>query len=257
VRHVVITGASSGIGAALAERLGGAGHAVVLAARNAEALTAVTARCGERAFAIPTDVTRRDDVERLREQAIAAMGHVDVWVNNAGRGMTRRVLELRDEDIDEMITVNVKSALYGMQAIVPHFQQRGSGHVINISSMLSRVPFASYRAAYSAAKSALNALTANARMDLAATHPGIHVSLVMPGLVTTNFARNAVGGSPPLPPAVTADAQTPEQVAAAIADLIDHPAAEMYTNPQHRAMAARYFQDVEAFEREAALRATR
>jgi len=257
VKHIVITGASSGIGAALAERLGNAGDAVVLAARNSEALTAVAARCGARAFVVPTDVTKRDEVERLRDRAIAAMGQVDVWVNNAGRGMTRRVLELRDEDIDEMMAVNVKSALYGMQAIVPHFAQRGSGHVINVSSMLSRVPFATYRAAYSAAKSALNALTANARMDLAATHPGIHVSLVMPGLVTTSFARNAVGGSPALPPAVTADAQTAEQVAAAIADLIDHPAAEIYTNPQHRVLAVRYFEDVGAFEREASLRSPR
>jgi short-subunit dehydrogenase len=254
VKHIVITGASRGIGAALAERLGAAGHRLVLAARREDALNEVASRSGAGAIGVPADVTKRGDVERLRDRAIEALGHVDVWVNNAGQGMTRRVLELTDEDLDTMMTVNVKSALYGMQAIVPHFQQRGSGHVINVSSVLSRVPFATYRAAYSAAKAALNALTANARMDLASTHPGVHVSLVMPGLVTTSFARNAIGGSPALPPAVVAEAQTPEDVAGVIADLIETPEAEIYTNPHHRALTVRYFQDVGAFERDAASR---
>jgi NADP-dependent 3-hydroxy acid dehydrogenase YdfG len=254
MKHIVITGASSGIGAALARLLGSAGNRVVLAARSESSLQEAAAQSGPGALAVRTDVTRRGDVEQLRDRAIEALGHVDVWVNNAGQGMTRPALALTDEDLDTMMSVNVKSALYGMQAIVPHFQQRGSGHIINVSSMLSRVPFATYRAGYNAAKAALNALTANVRVDLAATHPGIHVSLVMPGLVTTSFARNAVGGSPELPAAVMADAQTPEAVAAAIAELIDHPVAEIYTNPQHRAVAVRYFEDVGAFERAAARR---
>ena len=132
--------------------------------------------------------------------ALAAFGHVDVWVNNAGRGMTKPVLELTDDELDLMMSVNVKSALYGMQAIVPHFKERGRGQVINVSSFLSRVPFATFRSPYNAAKAALNALTANARVDLARTHPGIHVTLVMPGLVATDFQRNAIGGTPALPP---------------------------------------------------------
>jgi short-subunit dehydrogenase len=115
-------------------------------------------------------------------------------VNNAGRGITRPVLELTDDDVDDMIAVNVKSALYGMQAAVPHFVERGSGHLINVSSFLGRVPIASVRSVYSAAKAALNSLTANLRMDLRARAPGVHVSLVMPGLVATDFARNAEGG---------------------------------------------------------------
>ena len=90
-----------------------------------------------------------------------------------------------------MLTVNVKSALYGMQAIAPHFIARGRGQIVNVSSMLSRVPFATFRSAYNAAKAALNALTANARVDLAREHPGIQVTLVMPGLVRTDFQRNA------------------------------------------------------------------
>ena len=146
MKHIVITGASSGIGAALAEHLGAAGHRIVLAARREDALKEVAGRAGAGAVVVPTDVTKRADVERLRDRAIEALGHVDVWVNNAGQGITRpQVLQLTDDDLDTMMTVNVKSALYGMQAIVPHFQQRGRGHVINVSSMLSRVPAATYR----------------------------------------------------------------------------------------------------------------
>src|SRR5437762_2899154 len=110
-RVVVITGASSGIGAALARVLGARGDAVVLAARRADALERIRAESGEGALAVPADVTRRADVERLRDQAIARFGRVDVWVNNAGRGINRPTMELTDADFDEMMTVNVKSAL--------------------------------------------------------------------------------------------------------------------------------------------------
>jgi len=254
MKHIVITGASSGIGAALALRLTGDGHRVALAARRETELQNVAKRAGSNAVAIPTDMTKRSDVERLRDAAITRFGYVDVWINNAGRGITRMAIDLTEADFDEMMAVNVKSALYGMQAIVPHFIARGSGHVINVSSMLSRVPFATYRSGYNAAKAALNVLTANMRVDLAAQHPGINVSLVIPGLVTTEFAVHAVGGSPALPPAAMRDAQTPEQVAEKIAALIDQPVAEMYTNPELRDRALRYFQDVGAFEREAAQR---
>jgi short-subunit dehydrogenase len=252
MKHIVITGASGGIGAALATHLGGQGHRVALAARREAELREVASHAGHGAIVIPTDVTRRSDVERLRDRAIAELGHVDVWVNNAGRGITKPVLELTDEELDQMITINVKSALYGMQAIVPHFITRRQGQVVNISSFLSRVPFATFRSAYNAAKAALNALTANARVDLARTHPGIHVTLVMPGLVSTAFQQNAVGGTPPLPPSTPS--QTAEEVAAAIAAAIEHPVAEVYTNPQQASGAVEYFKDVGAFERQAAAR---
>ena len=252
VKTIVITGASGGIGAALAVQASRAGHRVALAARREPELQAVAARAGGGAVVIPTDVTKRSDVERLRDRAIAALGGIDVWVNNAGQGITKPVLELTDDDFDSMMTINVKSALYGMQAIVPHFIERGRGQIVNVSSFLSRVPFATYRSAYNAAKAALNALTANARVDLARAHPGIHVTLVLPGLVTTDFPRNAVGGSPPLPPGTPA--QTPDDVAVAILRAIEQPAAEIYTNPQHAAVALEYFKDVAAFEQEAAAR---
>ena len=246
----MITGASSGIGAALASTLAGRGDRVALAARRADELRALAGRLGSNARAVPTDVTRRADVERLRDEAIEAFGAIDVWVNNAGRGLSKPVADLTDDELDQMMSVNVKSALYGVQAVLPHFKARGSGQIVNVSSFLSRVPVASIRAGYSASKAALNSLTANLRMDLAATHPGIHVTLVMPGLVSTDFAKNAVHGTPPFNPAAGGPgSQSAEDVAAAIAGAIDNPVAEVYTNPALAAVARKYFEDVGAFER--------
>src|SRR5438874_9908904 len=116
-RVIVITGASAGIGAALARLVGRQGGAPVLLARRQRELEAVAAEAGPRALAIVTDVTRREEIQRAVETTLARLGGIDVWVNNAGRGITRMVSELTDEDIDEMMLVNVKSALYGMQAV--------------------------------------------------------------------------------------------------------------------------------------------
>jgi NAD(P)-dependent dehydrogenase (short-subunit alcohol dehydrogenase family) len=250
-RVIVITGASGGIGAATAKLLAGRGDKVVLGARRIDELKLAAAQCGTDALAIVTDVTRRSDVEHLRDETLRLFGQVDVWINNAGRALTRQVLDLTDEDFDLMMAINTKSALYGMQAIVPYFKEKGQGHLINISSALARIPFASYRSAYSASKAALNSLSANLRMDLHGAYPNIHISVVMPPIVSSDFARNALYGTPPPPPGglrPDATPQTPEQAAAAIAELIDHPRAEIYTNPGQAEMVARYFSDVAAFE---------
>ena len=244
---IVITGASSGIGAELAKQLAARGDVLMLAARNAEALRQIARSCGRDTYYYATDVTRRQDVNRLRDEALRTFENVDVWINNAGRGITRQVLDLTDEDFDEMMAVNVKSALYGMQAIMPHFKERGQGHLINVSSFLSRIPFATQRSVYSAAKAALNTLTANLRMDLRTEYPGIHVSLVMPGVVSTEFAANARHGTPQV--ATPPNSQTPGEVAAVMIDLIDHPRAEAYTNPAAQIERVKqYYADIAAFE---------
>jgi short-subunit dehydrogenase len=252
---VVITGASSGIGAALARRLGQSQFPLVLAARRANALQTVAAEVGDDCRAVPVDVTSRRDVKRLLDEALSAYGRVDVWVNNAGRGINASVLDLTDEQFDEMMAVNVKSALYGMQAVIPHFKERGEGHLINVSSFLSRVPIATYRSAYNAAKAALNALTANLRMDLRREYPGIHVSLVMPGMVKTEFAGNALGGTPAITWASRTGGsggpqiQTADEVAEAIESLIASPREEIYTQAGQPETVVRYFRDVGEFER--------
>jgi short-subunit dehydrogenase len=227
----------------------------VLAARSRDRLDAVSAetkRIGAAGtLVVETDVTRRPDVEHLSRSAIDKFGGYDVWINNAGRGITRSVQELTDEDIDTMVAVNVKSVIYGMQVAIAHFKERGEGQIINVSSFLGRVPLATHRSAYNAAKAAVNALTANLRMELRATHPGIHVTLVMPGTVATWFGRNALGSPADTPMYSGAHVQSVEDVADIFARVIDHPVAEVYTNPASAGMARRYFEDVDAFERSA------
>ena len=236
---VVITGASGGIGAALAELLAPRGASLALVARRDIAIRAVTARCGTRAHAIVADVTKRDDVRRVVAETIARFGHIDVWVNNVGQGISRVPSQLTDDDIDDVVRVNVKSALYGMQEVLPHFQARGMGHVINISSMLGRVPFAVIRSAYNGAKHFLNALTANFRTEVQQTHPGIQFSLVSPGVVRTDFGLNARHGGPDsrqLP-----DSQSAEEVAAVIAGVIDSCLPDVYTRAGARDRVTAYY----------------
>ncbi len=254
-KTIVITGASGGIGAAIARRLGADGYQLVLAARRAEELTQVAASAeaagAPRAIAVVTDVTRRADMETLRDAAIAAFGGFVVWINNAGRGITKSVLDLSDDDIDEMMSINVKSALYGSQIAAAHFLSRGHGQIINVSSFLGRVPMALPRSAYNAAKSALNSLTANLRMELRARNPNIHVTLVMPGMVATDFARNARNAPSDAGVYAGPHVQTVQQVADIVASVIEAPLAEVYTNPASAGMARTYYEDVGAFEREA------
>ncbi|HEV8148760.1 MAG TPA: SDR family oxidoreductase [Gemmatimonadales bacterium] len=236
---VVITGASSGIGAALAELLASRGAAVVLVARREPALQAVAARCGEAALAIVGDMTRRHDVRRAVSRALERFGRIDVWVNNVGQGITRPPSQLSDDDIDEMMRVNLKSALYGMQEVLPHFISRGEGHLINISSMLGRIPASSYRSAYNGAKHFLNALTANFRSEVQEKHPGIQVSLVSPGVVRTEFGRNARHGGPDsreLP-----SSQSPEEVATVIAGVIESRRPDVYTRSGAHDRVVDYF----------------
>jgi len=238
-RVVVITGASAGIGAALAEQLSVRGDSVVLVARGAEALAAVAARCGGNTLTLVTDVTRRDDVTRAVEAAIARFGRIDVWVNNAGRGISRLPSQLTDEDIDEMMAVNLKSALYGMQETLPHFRERGDGHVINVSSLLGRVPFALIRSAYSASKHALNSLTQNFRTEVQEKHPGIQYSIVSPGVVATDFGNKARHGGPDS--RSLQNTQTAEEVAAVIASVIDSRLPDVYTRAGASQMIASHY----------------
>lgn len=235
---VVITGASSGIGAAVAERLARDGVSVALVARRADALAEVVTRCGGEALAIVADMTVRADAVRAVEEALARFGHIDVWINNVGRGISRPATELTDDDIDDMIRVNVKSALYGMQAVLPHFKDRGRGHLINVSSVLGRVPMTLYRSAYNGAKHFLNALTANVRDDLAAAYPGIAVSLVSPGVVRTEFGLKAMHGGPDsrqLP-----NSQSAEEVAEVIAGVIASRVPDSFTRAGVKQMVLGY-----------------
>lgn len=236
---VVITGASSGIGAALAQLLASQGMSVALAARRPRELEDVAARCAGRAFVVVADVSVRSEVRRIVDDTLSRFGRIDVWINNAGVGISRPPSELTDEDVDLMIQVNVKSVLYGMQEVLPHFKSRNAGHIINISSLLGRVPFATIRSAYSGAKHFMNALTAMFRAEISQTHPGIQISLVSPGVVRTDFGLRAVHGGPDsrqLP-----GSQSAEEVAAVIAGVIASRAPDMYTFPGARESVINYY----------------
>jgi short-subunit dehydrogenase len=141
----------------------------------------------------------------------------------------------------------VKSALYGMQAILPHFKARGAGQIINVSSMLGRIPFAPFRSAYSASKHALNAITACLRMELRASAPGIVVTLVSPGVVATDFGANALHGgadSRSFP-----GAQPVDEVARVILDATRTRTVDVYTQPGAGGVVQSYFADIETHER--------
>ena len=147
---IVITGASSGIGAVLAKVLHSNGAKVVISARRVDELKKVAEECGgaERVLIHKVDVTKRADHESLRDAALAKFGKIDCWVNNAGVGMSKPVLTVSEEDVDLMININTKSVLFGMQAIVPYFKERREGQLINVSSLLGRLPLATFRAMY-------------------------------------------------------------------------------------------------------------
>jgi len=236
---VVITGASAGIGAALAELLANRGMSVVLVARRKDALEAVATQCKDRAMPVVADMTVRSEVRRVVDATLARFDHIDVWINNAGQGITRAPSELTDDDIDDMMRSNVKSALYGMQEVLPHFKARGTGQVINVSSMLGRVPMKEFRSSYSGAKHFLNALTAMFRAEVQQTHPDIQFSLVSPGVVRTDFGLKAVHGGPDsrsLP-----ESQSAEEVAAVIAAVIASRAPDVYTRKGAHAWVADYY----------------
>jgi len=225
---VVVTGASAGIGEALAEELGRRGARLALVARRGDVLAEIARRVGG-AEVVVADVTRRDAVDAARDAVLARFGRIDAWVNNAGRGITKAVAALGDDDLDQMMRDNLKSALYGMQAVLPHLKARGKGTIVNVSSMLGRVPFASIRSAYSASKAALDSLAESLRFELAKDFPAIRIVTVFPGVVATDFGKNALFGGPDsrtLP-----GAQPVGEVARAIAEAIRGGPLDVYTRP--------------------------
>jgi NADP-dependent 3-hydroxy acid dehydrogenase YdfG len=239
---IVITGASSGIGASFAELAASRGASLALVARRQHALDAVAARCHGRARVSVGDVTSLADMERVAAETIAAFGRIDVWLNNAGLGIWKKPTELTGDDIDEMVRVNVKSVQFGTQAALPHFKARGRGHVINISSMLGRMPLATMRSAYCGAKHFVNALTQTHRAEVHETHPDIQFSIVSPGVVHTDFGLNARGDGPDS--RTIAQAQTPEQVADVLWGVVQSRKPDVYTQKGSSDRVAKFYATV-------------
>ncbi|SFE96832.1 SDR family oxidoreductase [Alteribacillus iranensis] len=188
-KTAIITGASSGIGEATAFALANEGANVVLGARRADRLEALQKKIKEEtkgeAIVVATDVTVREDVEKLAATAKERFGSIDLLINNAG---VMLLSYLKNDHIDEwmqMVDVNVKGVLHGIHAILPGMIEQNSGHIINISSVAGHEVFPAGNV-YSATKYAVRALTMGLEKELSKT--GIRVTNVSPGPVRTELS---------------------------------------------------------------------
>jgi NADP-dependent 3-hydroxy acid dehydrogenase YdfG len=184
---VVITGASSGLGEAAARHLAAEGAAVALGARRVDRIEAITEELkarGGKAIAAATDVTDRAQVQALVDTAVKAFGRVDVMINNAGLMPLSPLEALHVDEWDRMIDVNVKGVLYGIAAALPHFKERKSGHIINVSSVAGHKIFPG-GAVYSATKFAVRALSEGLRQEV--KDYNIRTTIVSPGAVDTEL----------------------------------------------------------------------
>lgn len=221
---VVITGASSGIGEAIALRLASMGAYVVLGARRTDRLGQLVNRIvasGGRAVYIATDVTRREDLVELVRLACETYGRLDVIINNAGISHLSRMDELQVEDWIEMIDVNLKGTLYGIAAALPVFKQQGSGHVINILST-SGIKILPTQAVYAGTKNAVRTISEALRQESSGKY---RVTGISPGFVQTELADNIK--DPDIKAAIKEKAAriaiSPDAIAEAVAYAISQP----------------------------------
>ncbi|MET7725303.1 SDR family oxidoreductase [Streptomyces mirabilis] len=184
---VAITGAGSGIGEATALLLAERGARVVLGARRAERLEALAGRiekAGGEAAWVRTDVTRREGLSGLVRLARERYGKLDVLVSNAGVGLISPLDDLRVEDWEEMIDVNLKGVLYGIAEALPVFREQGFGHFVNIVSTAG-LRVTPLQSVYAATKNAVRTLSEGLRQEAG---EGLRVTVVSPGFVRTDFA---------------------------------------------------------------------
>jgi NADP-dependent 3-hydroxy acid dehydrogenase YdfG len=221
---IAITGASSGIGRATALRLAQGGARMVLGARHERALSTlakeITTAGGEAVYGV-TDVSKREDLEKLVSHARKSFGRLDVLFSNAGAMPIGPMDELAVEDWEWMVDVNIKGVLFGIAAALPLFRQQGSGHFIHTASTAARKTLPN-QVVYSATKAAVLALSDGLRQELAGQ---IRVSTILPGFTDTSFSEHVKGPKlkEELKRAAEKFAMSPEAVARAVEYLLDQP----------------------------------
>jgi short-subunit dehydrogenase len=190
---VVITGASMGIGEAIAKIFADGGASVVLLSRDAERVEAARARIGhpEGTLGLACDVRNREEIDRVVGLTMHHFQRIDVWINTAGHGILDSVANVDMAACRETFETNFFGAVEAMQAVIPVMKQQGAGTIINISSVAGHIPIP-FHAAYSATKFAMNAIGKAARIELHSF--GINVMTVCPGYVRTAFTANTVKG---------------------------------------------------------------
>jgi NADP-dependent 3-hydroxy acid dehydrogenase YdfG len=216
---VLVTGASSGIGAATARAASRAGARVVLIARREERIRQLAEELGD-AVAVPCDVTDRAQVEAAVHTAIDKFGRIDVLVNNAGQGLQATVDAIDPDDFRALLELNLVAPLVTMQAVLPGMRKQGTGAIVNVGSGIiwSTLPGSG---AYSASKAGLQKLSAIARAEVA--DAGIAVSLMFPSITETEFVgtvRGSVEDALQMEASSGLQPQSPEGVADAILDLV-------------------------------------
>ncbi|MCZ6491515.1 MAG: SDR family NAD(P)-dependent oxidoreductase [Acidobacteria bacterium] len=186
---VIVTGASSGIGAATARLFAAEGASLALASRAIHKLQALADSLGPRAIAIETDITDPVQVQEMVRRCAERFGRIDMLINNAGVGMYGSIAKMPLAQLNQLVATNWLGPVYAIQAVVPCMQRQGGGQIINVSSVVGKVAMP-WMTAYSSTKFALNALSDGLRMELKRDH--IHVISVCPGRVRTPFPENAL-----------------------------------------------------------------
>ena len=249
-RVAIVTGASSGIGAATAHALAAAGAQVVLAARRTDRLEQLARELsgafGAKAEVLATDMSRREDIARLVEHTLQRHRRIDILVNNAGVGLQGDVADLPERELRYLFDVNLFGPQLAMQAVLPQMRRQGEGAIANISSILAKVTLPSLgmvgsSAGYSGSKAALHAFSLAARMELASA--GIRVITVLPGVTRSEFNEQfLVGEGGAHSPARTSARPSgslmgitpPERVAQAVLRGIDKNQREVYVTWKDR-----------------------
>ncbi len=230
---VLVTGGSEGIGAATARLLAGRGAKVAVAARSVDKLTELAEQFDD-SLAVQVDMTQPASITAMVASVVEHYGRIDVLVNNAGRALRAPVADIKVADFQDIIDLNVYGPLLAMQAVIPQMRSQGGGSIVNVSSNVSKMAIPTI-GAYAATKYALNGLTLTARGELAGD--GIVVTLMHPGLTSTNFGKNAavdqsMASAPPPSGGSAITPDTADDVAERILDAISDGPAEQYMSPE-------------------------